>query len=178
MPDTDVGLIQMADGVHHIHSKNLVHRDIKPSNILISLCSPSGQVCLKISDFGLSKPTSVSGNFSLSGVKGTSCYMAPELLGLTENEETLNKVRGNIASDVFGLGCVFFYYLTKGTHPFGDAPSCPINIIKGRFDLNGKGQVWRLECRRLKLTTVLIDSCENNWINYFIWMKHWRITKQ
>ena len=45
--------IQMALGVKHIHSKQLIHRDIKPHNVLISKIGDD--VVLKISDFGFCK---------------------------------------------------------------------------------------------------------------------------
>ena len=39
-----------ADGLHYLHSLNLVHRDLKPNNILISYDGTT-----KLSDMGLSK---------------------------------------------------------------------------------------------------------------------------
>ena len=37
--------------------------------------------------------------------------------------------------DIFSLGCVFFYILTGGYHPFGDRYMREGNIIKGEYDL-------------------------------------------
>jgi serine/threonine protein kinase len=59
MPSEIEALWQMADGLAYIHSKNIVHRDIKPDNVLIS-----SSFVIKISDFGVSKPTQPTGSFS------------------------------------------------------------------------------------------------------------------
>ncbi len=42
--------------------------------------------------------------------------------------------------DIFSLGCVFFYVLTTGGHPFGpvsEMETCQHNIGKGNFSLSG-----------------------------------------
>ena len=117
----------MACGVQYIHSQSVVHRDIKPSNVLVSKSDTNS--LLKISGFGLSKDTSGTGCFSLSGVRGTHIYMAPEMLKLSDRSEGL--ARGSLASDVFSLGCVFFYFITRGLHPFGDGYHTMIKIITG-----------------------------------------------
>ena len=120
-------LHQMACGVQYIHSQSVVHRDIKPSNVLVSKSDTNS--LLKISGFGLSKDTSGTGCFSLSDVRGTPIYMAPEMLKLSDRSEGL--ARGSLASDVFSLGCVFFYFITRGLHPFGDGYHTMIKIITG-----------------------------------------------
>ena len=130
--------IQMALGVKHIHSKQLIHRDIKPHNVLIS--KVGDDVVLKISDFGFCKRTTDSGTFSLtSGIKGTFDYMAPEILSFADNEGVPIE-RGTWASDVFSLGCVFFQLATK-VHPFGKSFTIVINIIKGN-PVNQTGKLF------------------------------------
>jgi len=34
--------------------------------------------------------------------------------------------------DIFAAGCVYFFYLTRGTHPFGTEETAPLNISKGQ----------------------------------------------
>ena len=131
MPDERSSLSQMAAGVDHIHTMDLVHRDIKPSNILISQNSGSQQtVQLKIADFGCCK-SSEQGMFTISGQFGTWNYLAPEILHLLNEGEI--KVPESIMSnacDVFALGCVFFEYLTKN-HPFGNGVDVAGKIVSG-----------------------------------------------
>ena len=45
--------------------------------------------------------------------------MAPELLKLHDDQVVLSEFRGTIQSDVFSAGCVFFYFASKGVHPYG-----------------------------------------------------------
>ena len=115
MPNEWECLLDMADGLQYIHSKNIVHGDIKPRNILISLPDEDGSVRIKISDFGLCRQISERYRFSLDPIKGSPIYLAPEVL------QSLEKKAGSwsCSGDVFSLGCTYFFFLTKGTHPFG-----------------------------------------------------------
>lgn len=45
-------------------------------------------------------------------------------------------VRITKAIDIFSAGCVFYYVLSGGEHPFGDKFSREINIIKGMYSLD------------------------------------------
>lgn len=49
--------------------------------------------------------------------------------------DPFTKKRLTRAIDIFSLGCVFFYVLTKGQHPYGDRYMREANIIKGIYDL-------------------------------------------
>jgi serine/threonine protein kinase len=120
MPTDQQVLIQMAEGLHYIHSQivngsqPLIHRDVKPENILISCDNPSA---IKWADFGLSRAVVTgSRSFTWSQLKGTERWLAPELI----QSDVKTKVRGSQSCDVFALGCVFFFFLKQGMHPFGD----------------------------------------------------------
>jgi serine/threonine-protein kinase/endoribonuclease IRE1 len=122
-------LQQAADGVSHLHAINIVHRDIKPQNILISSVDNRGRARVLISDFGLSKQLKM-GHHSvsmMSGLAGTEGWMAPEVL--------LSQTSVTCAVDVFSLGCIFYYVLSEGKHPFGDTIRRQDNILRGQFDL-------------------------------------------
>jgi serine/threonine-protein kinase/endoribonuclease IRE1 len=139
LPPDGIVLYQIADGLHYIHSRKLVHRDVKPDNILISMTTP---IQMKLSDFGLVKKTSSRGTFTQSGLKGTEKWMAPEILELMEDDDIIQLPRGTIQSDTFAAGCVFFYFLTRGKHPFGNSYQIiPGNILNNKpIELNKHNQ--------------------------------------
>ncbi|NP_001085649.1 endoplasmic reticulum to nucleus signaling 2 S homeolog precursor [Xenopus laevis] len=124
-------LHQTMSGLAHLHSLNIVHRDLKPCNILISYPSAHGKVRALISDFGLCKKLSVGRNsFSLrSGIPGTEGWIAPEVL------RDRPKQNPTAAVDIFSAGCVFYYVLSKGQHPFGDNLRRQSNILSGSYSL-------------------------------------------
>ncbi|XP_040002422.1 serine/threonine-protein kinase/endoribonuclease IRE1 isoform X3 [Xiphias gladius] len=119
-------------GLSHLHSLNIVHRDLKPRNILLSGPSVLGRVRALISDFGLCKkiPDGRS-SFSLrSGIPGTEGWIAPEVLRDTPGNKP------TAAVDVFSAGCVFYYVVSRGQHPFGDALRRQVNILSGEYSLS------------------------------------------
>uniref|UniRef100_A0A671UHU2 Serine/threonine-protein kinase/endoribonuclease IRE1 n=1 Tax=Sparus aurata TaxID=8175 RepID=A0A671UHU2_SPAAU len=125
-------LEQTMCGLSHLHSLNIVHRDLKPRNILLSGPSALGRVRALISDFGLCKkiPDGRT-SFSLrSGIPGTEGWIAPEVL----RDTPCNKPTA--AVDVFSAGCVFYFVVSRGQHPFGDALRRQVNILSGEYSLS------------------------------------------
>lgn len=57
---------------------------------------------------------------------GSSGWQAPE---------QLLHGRQTRAVDLFSLGCVIFFCITGGRHPFGDHLERDINIVKNKVDL-------------------------------------------
>ncbi|XP_071246343.1 serine/threonine-protein kinase/endoribonuclease IRE1 isoform X3 [Salvelinus alpinus] len=127
-------LQQTMCGLSHLHSLNIVHRDLKPRNILLSQPGPLGRVRALISDFGLCKKIPEGRtSFSLrSGIPGTEGWIAPEVLLDTPGN---NPTRCDQAVDVFSAGCVFYYVVSRGQHPFGDTLRRQANILTGEYFL-------------------------------------------
>ncbi|TMS23386.1 Serine/threonine-protein kinase/endoribonuclease IRE1 [Larimichthys crocea] len=125
-------LEQTMCGLSHLHSLNIVHRDLKPRNILLSGPSALGQVRALISDFGLCKkiPDGRSSFSMRSGIPGTEGWIAPEVLRDTPGNKPTTAV------DVFSAGCVFYFVISRGQHPFGNALRRQVNIMSGEYSLS------------------------------------------
>jgi tRNA A-37 threonylcarbamoyl transferase component Bud32 len=89
-------LIHCLSGLAFLHSNKVIHGDIKPSNILVG---PPNRV--KLGDFGLARRAS---NEEGSLLKGTTKYMAPELLSAQFG--TVGP-----ASDLYSLGITAYELL-------------------------------------------------------------------
>lgn len=129
-----------------------VHRDIKPHNVLLSCPNNRGEVRAMISDFGLCKKLQV-GRISFSrrsGVTGTDGWIAPEMLNGNQ--------RTTYAVDLFSLGCLYYYVLSKGLHPFGDTLRRQANILNHEYNLNDLlGSDWEINLQK-PLISALISS--------------------
>ncbi|KAE9550530.1 hypothetical protein FO519_006257 [Halicephalobus sp. NKZ332] len=119
---------QATEGLAYLHQNSIVHRDIKPENILLTRDS-RGKTKVLISDFGLCKQIR-AGHASISrmsGLAGTDGWIAPEAYNDGASITCL--------ADVFSLGCLYFYILTEGKHPFGEKTTRQGNIIRGEYNL-------------------------------------------
>ncbi|KAI9561285.1 hypothetical protein GHT06_012241 [Daphnia sinensis] len=135
MPHHINSSLQLASGLEHIHSKNLVHGDIRPKNVLISV-GPAGQddITLKWANFGLTKYGSESGAKITSQVGGNDAWLAPELLLKLGCNVHGNKYQGAVKSDVFAQGLIFGSLFLNGEHLYGSMENekeIAENIMKG-----------------------------------------------
>jgi formylglycine-generating enzyme required for sulfatase activity/serine/threonine protein kinase len=124
---------QGALGLQHAFERGLVHRDIKPTNLLLatkanSYGTTAGTV--KLLDLGLARlqqpaegdPT--NNLTQLGKVVGTVDFIAPE--------QALDSRKADVRSDLYSLGCTFFFVLTRKI-PFPGADPLE-KLMKHRMD--------------------------------------------
>jgi serine/threonine protein kinase len=102
-------MLQLLQGIHHLHSNWVMHRDLKPGNLLLN---SKGE--LKVTDFGLAKIYGTPKPYTL-GI-ATMWYRAPEILFGTKHYGT--------AIDIWAVGCILGEFMQK--HP----------MFEGRSDLD------------------------------------------
>ncbi|MBS2019284.1 MAG: serine/threonine protein kinase [Deltaproteobacteria bacterium] len=97
--------LQVCYGLAEVHAQGLVHEDVKPSNLVLTRSS-SGELSLKIIDFGTSIPADRPEERLLTGSPG---YAAPEQLD--------GEVEVDARADVWAVGIVL-YELVTGRRAF------------------------------------------------------------
>jgi serine/threonine-protein kinase len=103
---------QTALGLQHVHENGLVHRDIKPSNLIVT----NGGATLKILDLGLARVQPIGG----TGDGASNVTQVGRLMGTPNfiaTEQAADPRRADIRSDLYSLGCTF-YYVLSGEVPF------------------------------------------------------------
>ncbi|WP_417387440.1 protein kinase domain-containing protein [Gimesia sp.] len=93
---------QVASGLTAVHKLGIVHRDIHPGNILLN-----NRGFVQIADFGLAFEEGRSDGSELTSMRqgfGQVNYVAPEQWSSARNATT--------SSDIYSLGCVWFFLLT------------------------------------------------------------------
>ncbi|OAX32375.1 kinase-like protein, partial [Rhizopogon vinicolor AM-OR11-026] len=110
----------IADGLHYLHSENVIHGDLHPANVLID---GLGNPCL--ADFGLA---TVVGDPELQlstitlGLNFDCRWRAPEVLGIENGRQ-----RPTFMSDIYSFGSVVFF-IVSGNVPWKEKQSYQISI--------------------------------------------------
>jgi serine/threonine protein kinase len=109
----------LVQAVAYLHRRGVIHRDLKPSNILLDREDDSGQIYVRLIDFGIAslQGSSASPPLTTAGNEmGTLAYMAPE------------RANGIAApsNDIYSLGVILYQMLTGRLSTTGklDAPMC------------------------------------------------------
>jgi len=97
---------QLCESLKYIHSKGIAHRDLKPENVLLTSDNPP---VLKVADFGLAKAVDSMTKFKTTC--GTPCYLAPEVILRSPEEEYSYLV------DSWSVGVIVFSMLANAS-PF------------------------------------------------------------
>lgn len=107
---------QVALGLQHIHSANLIHRDLAARNILLDVDETSGKITPRVSDFGMSRAVAMDMKEGYTKTTfGPIPWMSPEAIG---------KLQYSTASDVWSLGILLWEMVTGGRDP-GAAMALP-----------------------------------------------------
>jgi len=162
---------QILSALATAHENNVLHCDIKPSNVMLSLTSQKSYE-VKLLDFGMSPTALISKNNSPQ-IMGSIYFMAPE---------QFDKQTPRPETDIYSLGCLFYYMLT-GFLPFaGDTtiqvmashmsgnyqplstlvPSYPKPLIEWIEKHLNKNATERYSTVRESLETLLFIDFESN----------------
>jgi NIMA (never in mitosis gene a)-related kinase len=112
-------LVQMVQGLKHLHSMNIVHRDLKSANVFLS----ADLKHIKLGDMNVSK---IAKNRMVYTQTGTPFYASPEVW----RDEPYD-----FKSDVWSLGCVL-YEMCNRCPPFNGKQMEELftKVQKGSFD--------------------------------------------
>lgn len=139
---------QVLNGVGYAHGQGVLHRDLKPSNIIVKQ-NDSGEDVAVVLDFG------IAAVLEKSGLDSSTITRTGELLGSPQymSPEQLNGEGSTKASDLFGLGCLF-YEMLVGEPVFSE--NNPVAVIYKRL----KEPFPMAAIRRLKPEfTSVISAC-------------------
>ena len=102
-------LSQVVVGLGYLHGQKIIHKDLKPNNILYQH-KEDNIILFKLCDFGYSrKMLQGRDEFKTTGNRGTNGFIAPEL------DRT---GKPTFATDIWALGAVCFFVVSKGQHPY------------------------------------------------------------
>ncbi|XP_060572575.1 leucine-rich repeat serine/threonine-protein kinase 1-like [Ruditapes philippinarum] len=120
-------VIQVADALDYIHSRNIIYRDLKSDNVLAwnlpgpNDLDPRQPVLVKLADYGISKSVLPGGT---KGFGGTPPFIAPEILMRTGRDTYTEKV------DIFSFGMFMFELLTC-RQPLTEINNINVHVVHG-----------------------------------------------
>ena len=116
---------QTALGLDYLHGLGFIHRNIHGRNVLVAEINSGSTThyVVKLSDFRFGKQAPKESENSLT--KASTGWIAPEM---NDRSAELGP-----HTDVFILGCFFYYVLSGGQHPFGPGTARETNITSGTY---------------------------------------------
>ena len=95
----------LVKAVAYMHRRGVIHRDLKPNNILLDKEGNTGEVYVRLIDFGIASIQGMEASppLTTAGTEiGTAAYMAPERLsGIAA-----------LSNDIYSLGIILYQMLT------------------------------------------------------------------
>jgi hypothetical protein len=110
-------LKQLCAVLYYLHQSNYIYYDLKPENILVGVNGNNPQI--KLIDFGLAEYQLTELNIE---VRGTTHYIAPELLKREHHDHTV---------DLYSLG-ILLYRIVYGRFPF--SADSEVEIYKAQIE--------------------------------------------
>ncbi|CAF0802139.1 unnamed protein product [Rotaria sordida] len=154
-------ILQILEGVHHMHEKNIVHLDLKPENVMLL---EKNKTQIKIIDFGISRK--LQPNEPTKETFGTPEFVAPEVIAFEPV---------TLATDMWSIG-VITYILLSGASPFlGNTNQETFNNITQvdyRFDEEffantsdlAKDFIQQLFVKNPRQRATVVDCLNHPWI--------------
>src|SRR5947208_1492106 len=141
-------MAKLARTLDYAHQNGVLHRDVKPGNILVD-----AKFEPHLTDFGLARLVETESTVTRTlEVLGTPSYMAPE-------QAAGNNAQLTSATDVYGLGAVFYQLLTSHP-PF--AGGTTYETIKLLLDTEPRQpRLWNRKIDR-ELSTICLKCLEKH----------------
>ena len=112
-------LKQVTKGLEYLHEKKIYHRELKPSHVFISHADGTVRPMMKLGNFGIYANTKESN--LLIELAGSRSWLPPEVY---------ESLVFTAEMDLFALGCLYGFTLSRGRHPFGDDEEIRVSRIK------------------------------------------------
>ena len=130
-------LRQATDGLAFLHKLGWIHRNLKPTSFLIQIVS-EGKYVIKLTDMRRSKYWKAD---AANSGTGDPVWKPPESCSAESLDPKM---------DIFVLGCLFHYVLSRGHHPFGsNSDETTENLFEPDYEVYQ--DTWMPELRIEKL---------------------------
>ncbi len=152
MPSDAQVLCQITKGLLYLHKVHCSHGNLTPRTILIASSQPV-RMMIKLSEFGLSKfgdqcddslaesnersdGNGAAKRLKYSEEQGEEQDICQRKYWILDGTTETNQQTPTPNQDILAAGCVCFYFLKRGVHPFGNDPSSILENIKKRNPVN------------------------------------------